>query len=345
LKIVDLRSDTLTHPTPEMREAMARAEVGDDVYGEDPTVNLFESLAAEKMGKEAAVFVPTGSMGNLISIMAHTSRGDQVVLESEAHIFHHEMGALCSVAGVLPRLVSTKYGAISPEALKAVISPSFPRTSLVCLENTHNRQGGTVLTEQDTASVAEVAHQHGLRVHLDGARIFNAAVALGVDARVLTRHVDSVMFCISKGLSAPVGSVVCGPKDFVARARSMRKLVGGGMRQAGVLAACGVVALKTMIPRLGEDHRRARRLAEAIAAGGGLGVDLARVQSNMVVVNGEPLGLDYAGLLRELAARGVKGGARPPSSVRLIVNRHHGDEDIDQVIAAVSDLNRAHSRS
>jgi threonine aldolase len=336
-----MRSDTLTHPTDEMRAAMAQAAVGDDVYGEDPTVNRFEAMAAEKVGKEAAVFVPTGSMGNLVSLLSHTSRGEQVVLEYEAHIYHHEVGAVSSVAGLLPKLIPSERGAIDPADLKAAVSRSFPRTTLVCLENTHNRHGGTVLTEAEIAAVADVAHSGGLKVHLDGARVFNAAIALGVDARTLTRHVDSVMFCISKGLSAPVGSVACGGKEFVARARNFRKLLGGGMRQAGVLAACGIVALEKMIDRLSDDHRCARRLASAIAGLGGIGVDLSTVESNMVAVSGQPLGLDAATLAKELTARGVKGNARAPYHVRLVVNRHHGDAEIDAVIEAVRDLNAA----
>lgn len=338
--VVDMRSDTLTHPTSEMRRAMAEAEVGDDVYGEDPTVNRLEAMAAASMGKEAGLFVPTGSMGNLLALMAHTGRGDQVILESEAHIYHHEVGALSSVAGLLPRLIPSEYGAIEPGALRTAVSHAHPRTTLVCLENTHNRQGGTVLTEAETAAVAGVAAESGMKVHLDGARIFNAAISLGVEPASLARHADSVMFCISKGLSAPVGSLLCGTRDFIARARGFRKVVGGGMRQAGVLAACGIIALERMVDRLVEDNMRARRLAAAIADLGGLGVDLRRVQSNMVVVNGGPLGLDTASLVRELAARGVRGGARPPSSVRLVVNRHHGDAEIEHVISAVRDLNR-----
>lgn len=338
--IVDMRSDTLTHPTDEMRRAMAAAEVGDDVYGEDPTINRLEAMAAARMGKEAGLFVPTGSMGNLVAMMSHTQRGDQVILEYEAHIYHHEVGALSSLAGLLPKLIPSQHGAISPDVLRAAVSQAYPRTSLVCLENTHNRHGGTVLTEAEMAAVSEVAAAAGMKVHLDGARIFNAAIALGVDPKVLTRHVDSVMFCVSKGMSAPVGSLVCGTKDFIGRARSFRKALGGGMRQAGVLAACGIIALESMVDRLADDNMRARRLAETISDLGGLGVDMASVQSNMVVVNGAPLGLDAGALARELAARGVKGGGRPPSSVRLVVNRHHGDAEIDQVIEAVKDLNR-----
>lgn len=344
LTIVDMRSDTLTHPTDEMRRAMAAAEVGDDVYGEDPTINRLEAMAAAKVGKEAAVYVPTGSMGNLAAIMAHTNRGDAVILESEAHIYHHEVGAISSIAGVLPKLIATQHGAIPPAALKAAISKAYPRTTLVCLENTHNRQGGTVLTEAEMADVATIAWQNGMKVHLDGARLFNAAVALGTDVKNITKHVDSVMFCISKGLSAPVGSLLAGTSEFVARARDMRKALGGGMRQAGILAAAGIVALEHQVDRLAEDHARARRLGESIAAMGGIGVDLWRVQSNMVILDGSPLGLDGATLAKELAARGVKGNGRAPSYVRLVVNRHHGDAEIAYVIDAVAGLNKAHGK-
>lgn len=339
MKIIDMRSDTLTHPTDEMRHEMAAAQVGDDVYGEDPTINRLEALAAEKVGMEAAVFVPTGSMGNLAAIMAHTQRGEAVILEAESHIYHLEAGAISTIAGLLPKLIPTDHGAISAAALKAAISPGPPRTSLVCLENTHNRHGGTTLTEAEMAEVAEIAWANGLRVHLDGARIFNAAVSLGTDVKNLTRHVDSLMFCVSKGLSAPVGSLVCGASEMIARARNMRKALGGGMRQAGVIAAAGIVGLTKMVDRLAEDHVRARRLAEAIAGQQGLAVELRRVQSNIVVVNAANLGLSAAGLVKELGERGVKGNGRPPSSVRLVVNRHHDDAAIDQVIAVVLDIN------
>ena len=342
MNMIDMRSDTLTHPTDEMRQAMAQAEVGDDVYGEDPTINRLEAMAAARVGKEAAVYVPTGSMGNLAAIMAHTQRGDMVIFESEAHLYHHEVGAFASIAGLMAKLIPTAHGAISAAALKPAISKAYPRTTLVCLENTHNRHGGTLLTEAEMAETAETAWANGLRVHLDGARVFNAAVALGTDVRNLTRHVDSVMFCISKGLSAPVGSLLCGTKEFVARARDMRKALGGGMRQAGVLAAAGIIALDKMVDRLADDHRRARRLAEGIAALGGLSVDLSTVQSNIVIVNASPLGLDTAGLVREMGARGVKGNGRPPASMRLVLNRHHDDAAIGQVLEAVADLNRAY---
>jgi len=342
--MIDMRSDTLTHPTDEMRQAMAQAVVGDDVYGEDPTINKLEAMAAERVGKEAAVYVPTGSMGNLAAIMAHTGRGDALILESESHIYHLEAGAISSVAGLLPKLIATPHGAITGAQLKAAISTGYPRTSLVCLENTHNRHGGTVLTEAEMAEVASVAWAAGLRVHLDGARVFNASAALGVDVRQLTQHVDSLMFCISKGMSAPVGSLVCGSKDFIARARNMRKVLGGGMRQAGILAAAGIVALESMVDRLADDNRRARRLAEAIAAMGGLGVDLISVQSNIVAVDGTTLGLDAPTLGREMAERGVRGNVRPPAIMRLVVNRHHDDAAIDAVIAAVASLNEKYAK-
>ena len=339
-----MRSDTLTHPTDEMRQAMAKAEVGDDVYGEDPTVNELERVAAERVGMAAAVFVPTGSMGNLAAMMAHTQRGDAVIMESEAHIFHHEAGAVGSIAGLLTKLVPSDHGAIPAPDLQAAISAVYPRTTLLCLENTHNRRGGTVLMVAEMAEMAKVARGNGLKIHLDGARLFNATIALGIDVKDMMKHVDSVMFCISKGMSAPVGSLLCGTEDFVARARDSRKALGGGMRQAGVIAAAGLVAMDKMVDRLAEDNGRARRLAEAIDEMGGLAVDLRRVQSNMVVVDGGPLGLDAASLVRELGERGVKGNGRPPSLVRLVVNRHHDDAAIQHVIDAVADLNRAFGR-
>ena len=286
---IDLRSDTVTQPTPEMREAMMRAELGDDVFGDDPTVNRLEEIAAAKMGKAAAVFVASGTMGNLTSLLTHCRRGEEVIVGDQAHIFRYEAGGSSALGGIAQfQIPNNPDGTLPLDRVEAAIRGSDQheaRTRLIALENTHNRCGGTVLPLGYMQQVRELAEQHNLKVHLDGARIFNAAVALGVDVKAITQYVDSVTFCLSKGLSAPVGSVICGPPDFIAQARRYRKMLGGGMRQAGVLAAAGIVALEKMIDRLAEDHANARRLAEGLADMPGVVVDLDRVQTNILFFN------------------------------------------------------------
>src|ERR1700675_1105975 len=285
--VVDLRSDTLTLPTPEMREAMARAEVGDDVWEEDPTVRRLEALAAERLGKDAALFVTSGTQGNLVSVLAQTQPGQEVVLDVDAHIFNFEVAGATVIGGVQMRPVRTERGFLTPAQVREALRPAnihVPPTGLVCLENTHNRHGGTCCTPEDIAAVAAVAHEAGVPIHLDGARLFNAAVALGRPVRDFTRDVDSVTFCVSKGLGAPVGSVVCGGAAVIGRARRIRKMLGGGMRQAGVIAAAGIVALERMVDRLAEDHVNARRLAEGLAGLPSLRIDLTSVQTNIVIL-------------------------------------------------------------
>jgi len=284
--VVDLRSDTLTLPTPEMREAMARAEVGDDVWGEDPTVQRLEAMAAARLGKAAAVFVASGTMGNLVSVVAHTQGGQEVVLDLDSHIYNYEVAGGTVVGHVQMRPVKTERGFLTPAQVEEAIRPAnihIPVTGLVCLENTHNRHGGTCCTPEEISAVATVAHAAGVAVHIDGARLFNAVVALKRDAREFVRDADSVTFCLSKGLGAPLGSVVCGSAEFVNRARRVRKMVGGGMRQAGVVAAAGVVALERMVDRLAEDHANARTLAEGLARLPGLDIDLPTVQTNIEI--------------------------------------------------------------
>jgi threonine aldolase len=284
---IDYRSDTITVPTPAMREAMASAVVGDDVFGDDPTINQLQELAAERMGKQAGLFVPSGTMGNLVAMLTHCQRGDEIILGDQAHIFIYEAGSSAAVGGIHPRTVPNQPdGSLRLEDLENATRPAgndhFPTTRLIALENTHNRMGGTVLTPAYVQQVVDYAHTHDIKVHIDGARIFNSAVAQGVPARELVQDADSVTFCLSKALSAPVGSVLCGSREFVALARRRRKMVGGGMRQAGILAAAGIVALEQMVDRLCEDHANARLLAEGIAATPGLSVSLASVQTNMV---------------------------------------------------------------
>jgi threonine aldolase len=343
---VDLRSDTLTLPTPEMREAMARAEVGDDVWGEDPTVQRLEALAAERLGKEAGLFVASGTMGNLVSVVAHTQSGQEVVLDLDSHIYNYEVAGSTIVGHVQMRPVQTARGFLSPEQVQEALRPAnihIPPTGLVCLENTHNRHGGTCLTPGETAAVAAVAHAAGVPVHLDGARLFNAAVALGCPARDLTAPVDSVTFCVSKGLGAPVGSVVCGSRAFVERARRVRKMVGGGMRQAGILAAAGIVALERMVDRLAEDHANARTLAEGLAALPGLAVDPAGVQTNIVIIRvsrGDRAASMAATeeLVRGCAARKVKVHAMGPTAIRCVTHKDVDAEDIRRALDAFREL-------
>lgn len=334
-RVIDLRSDTVTQPTEAMREAMARAAVGDDVYGEDPTVNALEAVAAERVGKAAAVFVPSGTMANLAAVMSHTQMGDEVIVEAEAHILHYEGGGLATLAGTLPRTLPTEAGCISGAQLEAALRPPdlhYPATRLVCVENTHNRHGGVAITPGQMDDLAAAARRHRISVHLDGARLFNAAVALGVPASRLAAPVDSVAFCLSKGLSAPVGSLLCGDQEFIARARRFRKMLGGGMRQAGVLAAAGIVALEQMVDRLAEDHRVARLLAEALAGLPGVALDLARVQTNMVRVTlTEHEARPTADALRAL---GVWVGAPGHRLLRLVTHRHITEADVPVVSAA-----------
>jgi threonine aldolase len=330
--VIDLRSDTVTQPTDAMREAMARADVGDDVFGEDPTINALEALAAERLGKQAAVFVPTGTMANVLAVMSQTQKGDEVVVETDAHIYGSEAGALATLAGTLPRPITTEWGHISVTQLESVLRPPdhhYAPTRLVCLENPHNRQGGTVATVEQVDELAEAAHRRSLTVHLDGARIFNAAVALGVPASRLAASADTVGFCLSKGLSAPVGSVLCGTRDVIGRARHFRKMLGGGMRQAGVIAAAGVIALEQMVDRLADDHRLARALAEGLSPLPGLRIDLARVQTNMVRVDLDREARPFADLLR---SRGVRVSVMGTRRIRLVTHRHIRSQDVPVVI-------------
>jgi threonine aldolase len=343
--VVDLRSDTLTLPTPEMREAMARAEVGDDVWEEDPTVKRLEALAAERTGKDAGLFVASGTMGNLVSVLSQTEPGQEVILDLDSHIFNYEVASAAVIGGVQTRPIKTDRGFLSPQLVREAIRPAnihVPPTGLVCLENTHNRHGGTVMTPEEIQDVAGVAHSHAVPVHLDGARIFNAAAALKRDVVLFTRPVDSVMFCVSKGLAAPVGSLVCGRREFIARARRFRKMLGGGMRQVGVLAAAGIVALEKMVNRLDEDHANARRLAEGIAGLLVPRIDLSKVQTNIVIFHVDrPGGAEQ--LVRECAARKVKIHQIGPASIRCVTHKDVDREDIDRALDAFREITRGWS--
>lgn len=340
MELIDLRSDTVTMPTKEMRDAMYAAELGDDVYGEDPTVNELESLGARLTGKEAGLFVASGTMGNQVAVMAHTNRGDEVICESEAHIFYYEVAGLAVLSGVQTRPLPSLKGILTPETIEAAVRPADihqPRSALVCLENTHNRAGGTCYPLETLAAIRKVADRNRMSVHIDGARLFNAAVAQGVKVDKIAHYADSVQFCLSKGLCAPAGTLLVGRKDFINKARRYRKMLGGGMRQAGVLAAAGIVGLQKMTGRLAEDHANARSLAEALAAIG-LIVDLSTVQTNIVIFDVSPLRVKAADFAVKLKKAGVLANVFGEYRLRMVT--HHGitDVHIRQVAAAVASL-------
>jgi threonine aldolase len=341
MKIIDLRSDTITLPTDEMRQAMYEAELGDDVHREDPTVNRLEELAAQVMGKEAALFTPSGTMSNLIAVLTHTRPGDEIIVGNEAHMLWYEVGGASALGGVVIRTVPNEEdGRIAPDTIEQAIRPKdihHPPTVLFCLENTHNRCGGAVLTPEYTAAIAQLAHQLGLQVYLDGARIFNAAVALDVPASELAKPVDSVGFCLSKGLSAPVGSLFCGAQESVEKARKWRKMLGGGMRQAGVIAAAGIVAIQKMVNRLAEDHTNARRLADGLARIPGFTVHPEKVQTNIVNFEFPATTSDF---VPRAAAQGVKMLSRSGRSVRAVTHRMVSAADIDEALERLERLVR-----
>lgn len=322
LKQIDLRSDTVTRPTPSMRAAMAAADVGDDVYEEDPTVNRLEARAAEIFGREAALFFPTGSMANQVAIRLHTQPGQEVVCESRAHVLDWEMGSAAIFSGCTLRTVRAGRGILTWDVIRDVIFRDISfhaSTGLVCVENTHNMAGGTVTPEETARELCVHAHRLGLPVHLDGARVFNAAAALGIDVRTLTGHYDTVMFCLSKGLGAPVGSMLVGSEEAMRRARSLRKAMGGGMRQAGILAAAGMIALEEMPSRLHEDHANARILAESVAEHVAADIDLETVQTNIVIFRLREGG-DATAFVSSMKARGVLASAVGLQSVRLVTH-------------------------
>ncbi|MGE5623406.1 MAG: threonine aldolase family protein, partial [Methanocella sp.] len=329
---IDLRSDTVTEPTEEMRVAMHYAEVGDDGRGEDPTTQKLEAMAAELLGKEAGLLVTSGTQGNLVSLMAWTKKGDEIILEKSAHIFIYEVGGVAAICGATTATIPSAHGIMKPEDVEAAIRDPknihFPRTSLICLENTHNVGGGTVMTLEQMAAIREVADRNGLPIHLDGARIFNAAAKLGVPAREIAKYCDSVTFCLSKGLCCPVGALVVGSADFIARAKKARKMVGGGLRQSGVIAAPGVVALEKMVDRLGEDHRTARILAEELVKIPGVKVDLNTVQTNIVRMDTTGLGVPAARITEGLAKRNVQALPQQKYAVRFVTHYYITEDDV-----------------
>lgn len=341
MKVVDLRSDTVTLPTDEMRRAMYEAELGDDCYGEDPTVNLLEQRSAALLGKEAGLFTVSGTMGNLVAILAHTRAGDEIILGSESHILWNEVGAASGLAGTILRTVPNEDdGTLDLGRVEATIRPEdihYPPTTLLCLENTHNRCGGAVLTAEYTASACDLAHRHGLAVHMDGARIFNAAVALGVPVAELASPVDSVCYCLSKSLSAPVGSVLCGSREFITRARKMRKMLGGDMRQAGVIAAAGLVALDTMPARLAQDHENARRLAAGLSKIPGVSCSPDKTLTNIVMF-GLSSHVPPRPFIDRLRERGVKLNYPSRPTIRAVTHRMVEAEDIDLALDRIRDV-------
>jgi threonine aldolase len=339
-RTVELRSDTFTLPTESMRAAMAVAEVGDDVWDEDPTIHRLQQRAAEMVGKEASLFVPSGTMGNLCALLSHTQPGQEVILEIDSHIFQNEVAGASVVGGLQLRPLDTSDGRLQPEQVRrAIRQPDIhePVTGLLCIENTHNRKGGTCLSAKQTAALSDVAHEAGFPVHLDGARVFNAAVAQQVDVRQLTGPIDSVMFCLSKGLSAPVGSMLAGSTDFIERARRMRKMLGGGMRQAGVVAAAGMIALTEMVDRLAEDHGNARKLAEGLQGLPGIDIDLSRVETNMVFGDCHPP-LTATAFIDRCRAVGVLLDQASLFRWRMVTHRGVSAADIEYAVDALRRL-------
>lgn len=351
--MIDLRSDTVTRPDAAMRRAMAEAEVGDDVLGEDPTVRRLEERSAEVTGQEAALYVPSGTMGNQIALHVHGFPGGEAICDSRSHVLHYEMGGMAALSGLLPRVLETPWGQLDPAAVEAVIAPGGSlrsRTALILAETSHNAAGGTVYRPEELDALVALARRRGLPLHLDGARVFNAAVALGVPVARLTSAVSSVTFCLSKGLGAPVGSVLCGPADWIAEARRVRKMFGGGMRQAGVIAAAGLVALEEGPARLPRDHEHARLLAEALAVLPGIVLDVGRVETNVVT-----FGISRDGarelfpdlpaerdpvdeILVRLRERGVLGSRISETRARLVTHRDVDRAGVDRAVAAIHGL-------
>jgi len=339
--LVDLRSDTVTKPTPEMRQTMAEAEVGDDVMGEDPTVNRLEAIAAEMLGKEAAVFVASGTMANLSSLLAPTERGEEVIVGRGSHIFINEVASAAVVGGLQLQPVDDETGHVSPDEVEDVIRGQnihWPRTRLLCLENTHNRAGGVVASLAEMEALQSVAKRHGVLTHLDGARLFNAAAYLSEAPAKLAAGFDSVYICLSKGLGAPVGSLTCGTTAFVQGARKYRKMLGGGMRQAGIIAAAGIIALQKMAKRLDEDHRTAHRIAEGLREIPGIELDMDRVQTNILFLSFSRPELSAVEITAGLRQRGILANAGGPRGMRLVTHHHVSTSDADAVIAAFHEI-------
>src|SRR5436190_17716763 len=339
--IIDLRSDTVTKPSPEMRRAMAEAEVGDDVFIEDPTINKLQERAAETFRREAALFVPSGSMGNLTCILAQTRPGQEVICEESGHIYNYEMASMSAIAGVLPRIVTGEDGILSWDTVSKAIRPKIyyrPQTALVALENTHNMAGGTVYPTKLAEEICDKAHDAGVRVHLDGARVFNAATYLGEDVAQMTKKFDSVQFCLSKGLGAPVGSMIVGTREFIERCRSIRKMLGGGMRQAGILAAAGLIALEKGPKRLQIDHDNAKFLANELATIPGITLDPKKVRTNIVIYDLKKSGWSSANFLQALSKRGVRGVPVDDEKIRMVTHLDVNRADIEKAVGIIGEV-------
>lgn len=340
MQMIELRSDTMTQPTAAMRKAMAEAEVGDDVFGEDPTINRLEEMAADRLGKEAALFVSSGTMANLVSQLAHCGRGDEIILGSHAHTFFYEQGGSAAVGSLHPRTVPNQPdGKMALEDIEAAIrgdNVHFPRSRLILLENTHNICNGCPLEIDYMQAVGDIARRHQLKIHVDGARFFNAAVALGVAPKDLAAEADSVSFCLSKGLAAPVGSMVCGTQAFINEARRARKLLGGGMRQAGILAAAGIVSLNEMVERLADDHANAKKLAAGLAEIQGLSIEPDRIRTNIVFFELKSEKMTAAQFTQQINAEGLRMLPVAAQRVRAVTHYHITSKDIDQALAVVS---------
>lgn len=346
-EFIDLRSDTVTLPTEEMREAIKHAELGDDVFNEDPTVNRLQEMAAKKMGKEAALLVTSGTQANLVSLLSNTKRGEMVILEAESHIYWYEVGGLSAIGGLLPWPIKGTSGVLDPRDIETALRPKdihCPETTLVCIENTHNRAGGTIVSPNQIRAISEVVHGNDLKLYMDGARIFNAAVAMETDVKEFTKHVDNLMFCLSKGLSCPVGSIVAGDQEFIDRARKIRKILGGGMRKAGIVAAPGIIALQTMIDRLKEDHKHARLLAEKLAGINGISVNLRNVQTNIIFADVSGLGITTSQFVSKLEEKGLLVLAMDRHNVRIVTHRgiekEHIEKALNVIESVISQINK-----
>ena len=344
MNTIDLRSDTLTQPTKNMRKAMTEAEVGDDVFGEDPTVNRLEKIAADRMGKESAVFVPSGTMGNLISMLSHCNRGDEIILGDQSHIFLNEVGGIAALGGIHPHIIPNEPdGTLNLDTVEKKIRPSdlhYPPTRLIALENTHNYCMGSPIGPEYIQQASDLAKRYGLQIHVDGARIFNAAVALEIDVKDLVREVDSVMFCLSKGLSAPVGSLVCGNKKFINKARKWRKMVGGGMRQSGHLAAAGIIALNDLVDELKKDHFKTQVLAKGLARLNGIALDPELVKTNIIFFNLKHPTLNPDTFLEKLETQGIKMLAIESGVFRAVLHREISEPQIERVICVSEEITK-----
>jgi threonine aldolase len=336
MKTIDLRSDTVTLPSKEMIDSISGAGLGDDVEREDPTVNRLQEIAADMFGAEDALLVPSGTGGNLIAMLAHCRRGDEIVLEQDAHMYYYEVGGMSALVGAIPRLIKGYHGVFTGDQVREAVRCSdplhYPPSRLVEIENTHNRAGGCVWTPHQVEDVATAAHELGMKVHIDGARIFNAAIALDVDVKEYMKHVDSINFCLSKGLAAPVGSVMLGSREYIESCRRYRKMVGGGMRQAGIIAAPGIVALTKMVSRLKDDHVNAKRLALALTGFDGIDIDMASVQTNLVIADVAGTGLNADEFVEKCRQNGIQIFSFGPQSVRFVTHYGIGTKDINETV-------------